>query len=590
MLTLLITLAQLYWDYRTDLNRIESQLQQVEDVHLRSLSTLLWAADEEELKTLAEGIMRLPDMQYLEIHDKNKEWVKIGKPQQSNVISRKYPVMYTYRGKRLNIGTLTVVASLNGVYQKLFNRVVTILVSNGIKTFLVATFVFFLFHYLVTRHILSIANYYKTLDITRHKSFLLERHKPGAGSQDELDFLVDSLNEMQTKLQVSMQKLNESNERYRSLVEYTHAIPWELDLESFRFTYVGKQAEEVLGYPVDNWYEENFWVNHLYKDDVEYATNFCKQQTEMGANHQFEYRMRAADGRTVWIHDDVVVVKQGGKPVRLQGFMFDITIRKLAEAALQQAHDELEEKVAERTQDLMFAKDDAERANRAKSEFLSRMSHELRTPMNAVIGFAQLLDRDENLSEKHAEYTSEILSAGKHLLELIEEMLDLSRIESGNIELELQAVNLLSVLDESLKLISNMAAEHAIEIITVLPEEMQFEVLAEAKRLKEVILNLLTNAIKYGSPATTITISGKRLDNGYCRLVIADKGKGLTEEEQQKVFEPFERLGAENTSIQGVGIGLAITKRFVELMGGNIGVESQPGEGAKFFIELKLAE
>ena len=535
--------------------------------------------------------MRLPDMQYLQIRDADKIWVEIGKPQKSNDISRRYKVTYNYRGKLLTIGTMTVEATLDGVYQRLFNTVVTILVSNAIKTFFVATFIFFLFHYLVTRHILSIARFYKSLDPMRQQEpFRLERSKKKSAADDEIDFLVNALNDMQDKLRLSLQKLHVSNERYRSLVEYSRAIPWELDLATFRFTFVGKQAEAIMGYKVEEWYQKDFWVDHLYAEDVEYATSFCQQQTESGRDHAFEYRMVAADGRVVWLHDDVVVVKQNGKPVRLQGFMFDITARKVAEAALQKAHDELETKVEERTRDLMYAKDDAERANRAKSEFLSRMSHELRTPMNAVMGFAQLIAADEKISEKHADYSNEILTAGKHLLELIEEMLDLSRIESGKIELETQPVNLLSVLDESLKLIHAMAAEHNVEIEKTFPQDMRYEVVAEATRLKEVLLNLLTNAIKYGSQGSKITITGEQMDTGFCRLIIADKGKGLTMEEQQKVFDPFERLGAENSNIQGVGIGLAITKRFVELMGGRIGVESQPGQGAKFFIELKLAE
>ena len=591
VLTLLITMAQLYRDYRSDISRIKFQMQQIEDVHLRSLSALLWAADEEEIKLLAEGIMHLPDMQYLEIRDKDRTWVKLGKPQTSNIIERVYPVFYDYRGKQRDIGTLTIVATLNGVYNRLFETAVTVLVSNAIKTFLVATFIFFIFHFLMTRHILSIATFYKTLDMTAQPiPYRLDRPGKQSKSADELDFLVDALNEMQIKLHTSMQKLHQSNELYRTLIQYTRAIPWELDVASFRFTYVGQQAVKLLGYPVKDWYEDNFWVDHLHPDDAEYAVSFCTSQTEQGLDHEFEYRVVAADGRTVWIHDDVVVVKQEGKPVKLQGFMFDVTRQKTAELALKQAHDELETKVAERTRDLMYAKNDAERANRAKSEFLSRMSHELRTPMTAVMGFSQLLKEDPQVTDKQSEYISEILSAGNHLLELIEEILDLSRIESGNVELVLKPVNLLPILGESLKLVSNMATEHEIVIDNNLSGLRQCDVLADSKSLKEVILNLLTNAIKYGNPKTRVTVSGFPLDNGCFRLVIADQGNGLNDDEQRKIFEPFERLGADHTNIQGVGIGLSIAKRFIELMGGNIGVKSERGRGSEFFIDLRLPE
>jgi len=585
LLTLLITMVQLYRDYNTDINRIETQLQQIEDVHLRSLSALLWTSDANEIKTLAEGIMQLSDMQYLEVRDKEKTWVVIGKLQGDEVLAREYPVTYQYKDKKINIGTLTVVASLSGVYERLFDKVITILVSNGIKTFLVAIFIFFIFHYLVTRHIVNIAMYAKAFNINNQQPLMLDRKQ---NSNDELDDLVEAFNDMQSGLKKSIDQLNESTARYRSLVEYSNAIPWELDIATFRFTYVGHQAEKILGYPVQDWYEENFWADHLHADDVEFVQNYCQQKTEQCQNHEFEYRIHAADGSVKWIRDDVIVVQENGVPVRLQGFMFDVTDSKTAEETLLHAHDKLEEKVAKRTKALLHAKDDAEHANKIKSEFLSRMSHELRTPMNAILGFGQLLQNDK-LEPDHKESIDEIMRAGKHLLYLIDDVLDLSVIETGNISLSFQDFKLQDWLNECLMLVRPMAMARGIAINVNLGASADEYLRMDRERLKEVLVNLLTNAIKYNHDEGSVSLDCEIRAGQKLRIRVVDSGPGLTEVQQQALFEPFNRLGAESSDTQGTGIGLTIARRLMELMKGTIGVQSSPGGGSIFWIDCHIS-
>ncbi len=585
VLTLLITLVQLYRDYNNDIDRIEAQLQQVEDVHLQSLSALLWTSDTDELKTLADGIMRLRDMQYLEVRDEDKQWAVVGAMKEDDVILREYPITYPYKGKDISIGTLKLAASLDGVYERLYDKVITILVSNGIKTFLVAIFIFFIFHYLVTRHIVKIAAFTRAFDINNRKKLVLDRKQHKA---DELDDLVYAYNEMQSRQASSIDKLHESNARYRSLVEYSNAIPWELDLATFRFTYVGKQAEQVLGYPLRDWYQANFWVNHIHDEDSEYVIAYCRKRTEQGADHEFEYRMRAADDSIVWIHDDVIVVKDNGVPVRLQGFMFDVTEQKKARQALQLAHGNLEEKVAERTQALMHAKDEAERANQLKTEFLSRVSHELRTPMNAILGFAQLL-RQEQLESDQLDSVDEIMRAGKHLLYVIDDVLDLSIIETGNINLSFEDFHLRDCVDECLALVQPMAGERGIKVDVDLHSCSDMYLHMDRERLKEVVVNLLTNAIKYNHDNGHIYIQCEQRSDSRLRISIVDTGPGLTQEQQSVMFEPFNRLGAEYTNTNGTGIGLTISRRLMELMGGAVGVHSLPGNGTTFWIDCNLS-
>jgi len=245
------------------------------------------------------------------------------------------------------------------------------------------------------------------------------------------------------------------------------------------------------------------------------------------------------------------------------------------------------------------AKEYAEKANQAKSVFISSMSHELRTPMNAVLGFAQLLEYDDVLDKHQKESVNEILTAGNHLLELINEVLELSVIESGKLELSIDSVLLSVVIDESLKLISPLADNRGISIQVfsdgkeVDPsfnaEKIVFQ--ADFTRLKQILINLLSNAIKYNKKNGQIMIYCDHFnEEQLLRISITDTGKGLSQEQQEKLFTPFERLDAQLSSIEGIGIGLVITKKIVEQMGGNIGIISAPDEGSTFWVEFPYSK
>jgi PAS domain S-box-containing protein len=392
------------------------------------------------------------------------------------------------------------------------------------------------------------------------------------------------------KLKHAYEELSNQTEQYRSLVESSSAIPWEVDIASFCFTFVGKQAETILGYPVEEWYEDGFWLNHIHTDDQDFAMSFCKTETSQSRDHEFEYRMYAADGSIVWLRDHVRVIKENGIPVRLQGFMFDITARKNAEENLKHAYENLEEKVLERTTELVKAKEEAIKANRAKTHFLSRMSHELRTPLNAIMGFSQLLMQEDSLDNRYKEDIREILNAAQHLLELINEVLDLSHIETGIVKIKPENVILLPILDEITALMKPIADERGITLNKDYEIDKSITVISEKTRLKEVLLNLISNAIKYNIDNGSVTIKCVHHGNHSVRISIIDTGTGLDAEERQQIFEPFNRLGAEYKQIEGTGIGLNITNQLIKLMDSNLIVESTPGKGSCFYFDLKLAE
>ncbi|MBL7966958.1 MAG: PAS domain S-box protein [Prolixibacteraceae bacterium] len=250
--------------------------------------------------------------------------------------------------------------------------------------------------------------------------------------------------------------------------------------------------------------------------------------------------------------------------------------------------DVTEEKKAQH--ELMNARNEAEKANMAKSEFLSRMSHELRTPMNSILGFAQLLEMGElNVGQKKG--VNHILKSGRHLLDLINEVLDISRIESGRLSLSLEPVLLGSVIPEMIDIIKPQANERQITIEFENLEATHLYVKSDRQRLKQVLLNLLNNAVKYNKQNGKVCVKCELIaePNGneqMVRISISDTGKGISEEDLPKLFMPFERIGAEKTSTEGTGLGLSVVKKLMEAMTGQVGVESQLGKGSTFWIEL----
>lgn len=227
----------------------------------------------------------------------------------------------------------------------------------------------------------------------------------------------------------------------------------------------------------------------------------------------------------------------------------------------------------------------AELANNTKSEFLSRMSHELRTPMNAILGFSQLLEMKEQDEEKRRNL-HEIVSAGQHLHLLIDDVLELSNIENNHTKILIEEVDVDGVIGDCITLCQDAVNKNQLNLSVKGP--VAYKVRADVTRLKEVLINLITNAAKYNKPNGTIILEKKVIDENWLRLSVIDTGRGISKERQKKLFEPFERLGLELSGIEGTGIGLVISKNLVELMSGRIGFESKSDQGSTFWIEFML--
>lgn len=326
-------------------------------------------------------------------------------------------------------------------------------------------------------------------------------------------------------------------------------------------------AEKLFGYSAAEVINGNLNVlmpePYSSEHDQYLARYMAGQQADI-IGKQLELTGKRKDGMVFPLELSITVMEIDNKK-HFVGILRDISERKQYE------------------REIIAAKDEAERANNAKSEFLSSMSHELRTPMNAILGFGQLLEIETGLNEYQADYVDEMLKAGRHLLELINEVLDLSKIESGNINLSLEPLSCAELVEECLALVRPIAQSVGITIKD--PIIGAYVIRADRTRLKQVLLNLLSNAIKYNRPQGEVEIR-VTVQEGVVRLAVADTGYGIPAARWQELFQPFSRLGAESTGIEGTGIGLTISRRLMEMMGGAIGVDSEEERGSTFWIKL----
>jgi len=363
--------------------------------------------------------------------------------------------------------------------------------------------------------------------------------------------------------------LRESETRFRQLAESVEEVFVLWVAEPIEVLYVTPSVERVLGIPVAEYGPATFF-SAVHPEDrpalVEISINHAGGHTPRTT----EFRITLPNGEERWIRGRTVSLPDhaDGRE-RRSTTLTDITDQVRSDRARASA-------VAE-----------AEQANQAKSQFLSRMSHELRTPLNAVLGFGQLLQA-ETVDGAPKMYVDQILNAGRHLLGLVDEVLDLARIESGLLRLSIEPVDIDELIRDAIDLVRPSAVSAGVSI-RVEGAGVDVHVRADRLRLRQVLLNLLSNAIKYNSVGGRVIATAERRA-GVLRLSIADDGPGIDTAGLARLFEPFERLDADATSVQGTGLGLALARELMELMGGRIGVDSALGAGSRFWIELDLVD
>ncbi|MGQ9683945.1 MAG: PAS domain-containing protein, partial [Anaerolineae bacterium] len=363
--------------------------------------------------------------------------------------------------------------------------------------------------------------------------------------------------------------LVESESRLRQAQAIAHLGHWSVNLQTSELNW-SDEIYRIFGHVPDAFAPNaDAFYAAVHPDDRQKVREAVAAAFANDTVYQIDHRIVLPNGSVRWVHEEAVTEKDAqGRRLRMTGTVQDITERKLAEEALRQA------------------KEEAERASRAKSEFLSRMSHELRTPMNAILGFAQVLQM-QPLAPQQQEFVREIRQAGEHLLELIDELLDLSRIEAGKLAVAIESVELNRILDQALPLVQPLIQARHLSYVCRCPQGLWLR--ADATRLRQVLVNLLNNAAKYNREGGQITVDCVPREGGRLRLRVSDTGPGISPERLTQLFRPFERLGAEASGVVGTGIGLALSRQLMLLMGGEIGVESETGRGSSFWLELPLS-
>jgi len=389
-----------------------------------------------------------------------------------------------------------------------------------------------------------------------------------------------------TQRKRSEQALQASERKYRSLVDNIPDVIWTAD-QNRQISYISANAKNALGYDADELLGGTGarWNERIHPNDRSNVEQAYQQLFSAGRHFDVEYRFRHKDGQWIWLHDRALTTRvHDGTPVA-DGIVTDITTRRHAEQALQQA------------------KDAAEAASRAKSQFLANMSHELRTPLNAIIGFSEILaDRTfGDLNDRQLKYCNNILSSGRHLLQLINDILDLSKVEAGRLELTRTSFSVAKVFQDLQPIVKGLASKKHLEVSFSIEPDLP-PLFADEAKFKQIMFNLLSNAIKFTPEGGRIAVSATRAAVGqsaptssrapegeWLQVVVQDNGIGIKPQDHARIFLEFEQVDSSYArQQQGTGLGLALTQRLVQMHGGRIWVESDgiEGQGSRFIFQI----
>ncbi|HEV6965507.1 ATP-binding protein [Roseateles sp.] len=414
---------------------------------------------------------------------------------------------------------------------------------------------------------------------------------------DEIGELTTRFNAMSLKLrsaadqvQLSSEGLRASEARYRSLFENATEGIFQADADG-RVLGMNRAFTQMLGLGAQSPVGRRlFELTGIDRDEMRRVSAVMNEQ---GKIQQCQLQLRGAGGRPLWVELNAHWVETEGGQRRIEGMVSDISLRRQAEAELTRHRDHLEELVAERTAELREAKARAEAANQAKGRFLATMSHEFRTPLNAILGFTQLMQMDPGVPAAQQSRLQLMRDSGLHLLELINDVLDMASIEAGKVSLKPAPVDLRALLDMACDSVRLRAEQKGLNFGLDVDPRLPVQVLIDGQRLRQVLLNLLSNAVKFtdsGQMRLAVAVIEPPQD-GHVRLrfEVSDSGIGMTPAQQARLFQAFEQVSEASRHLGGTGLGLSISQQLVRLMGSQILVRSAAGQGSCFVFELRLA-
>ncbi|PHV07813.1 hypothetical protein CSQ96_07925 [Janthinobacterium sp. BJB412] len=618
VVTLVSTVFQLAMEYRRDVDEVGLRLRQIDSSYADSLASSLWITSGRDLELQLQGILRLPDLQYVEVRNEHGQVVaRAGAPRAEGVLGRDFPLSYAHRGRLLRIGTVRAVASLDGARQRLRDKVVAILIWQTIKTFLVSLFILVLFQLLVGRHLKRIAAYSDLLSAGRMQQPLTLERRGGKGhAQDELSQMVAALNAMRERLHQAFRDLQDSEYRWKHALEGAGHGVWDFHITSGEVLY-SPRWKEMLGYRDDELadrietYERLAHPDDLRRAHVLLAGNFDGSTK----SYAMEQRMRCKDGSWKWVEARGMVVEQdaAGRATRMIGTHTDISAHRAAaeqmaallaqteqaRAELRRANEGMEAQVAERTAEL-------ERANRELEAFSYSVSHDLRSPLRGIDGWSLALQEDyaDRLDATGLAYLARVRGESQRMGQLIDGMLEFSRL--GRAALACHPLDLSALARTVAARVAEANPARALEFDI----QPGLRAWGDERLLEAALHNLLENACKFsamrapariafgradvvppGTAAPAATEAGAGADAAapapaVSAYFVRDNGAGFDMAHAQQLFGVFQRLH-KASEFAGTGIGLATVQRIVQRHGGAIWAVAAPGAGATFYFTLK---
>jgi PAS domain S-box-containing protein len=374
-------------------------------------------------------------------------------------------------------------------------------------------------------------------------------------------------------------RIAENESRLRMLIVNTKVAPYAMPGPDFiTYTFISDRIEAMTGHSHADWNEPKAWFRFMHPEDLPRMAAIDARDLQPERDYEWEYRLVHQDGSPVWIRDLFRIDRKADGTLELRGMMTDVTVLKSRELAL-----------AERERELEVARDQAEAANRAKSSFLATMSHELRTPMNAIIGFAEVMNSEAfgALTPKQREHIGDIMESGQHLLQLINDILDMSKIEAGRFEINEELGDLAHLLTSSVKINEPAAARRSVSIATDNPYT-GMGLHADQRAVRQVLLNLISNAVKFSPAGGVVTVRVRQAAEGSLTIAVIDQGIGMSAETVSRIFEPFyQGSGVDfRHKREGTGLGLAISQKLAQMHGGTITIESSLGAGSTVILTL----
>ena len=573
--TLITTAVQTFLQYQNELSLVEERFDNIRATHGPSLAASIWSFSQKQIEIELEGLLNTPGIDYASIETPEGDRWSVGQESPTDVIIEYIPLVYSSKGRDIQLGLLTVSAGKQAIYDRVMWLALESMLAFGLWTFLLAVSLFLIFRELVTRHLVTLADHTRSISFDTHVApVVLDREHSSEDMVDELDQVANALNTMQTKLADSVEQLQKNERLFRAVFDQSFQFIGlmlpdgtliEANRTAMEFADVG--PEDVLGKP---FWEGPWWA---HSRETQEKLKVAAARARRGEFVRFETLHPNPNGSLSHIDFSLKpMLDDNGEVELLIPEGRDITERKITEKQLQAALVE------------------AERANQAKSEFLATMSHEFRTPLNAILGFSEML-RGQYFgplgTDKYTDYADDIHSSGEHMLALVNDMLDIAAIEAGKRPMTNEDINISEIVEECLRNVEPAAQENQIKLLSDIVQPCP-TLYADRRSITQIILNILSNSVKFTEPGGEINV--RVMDqNKLVVIQISDTGVGIPADKVETVTDPFAQTHTDpHIAQQGTGLGLSIVKSLVEAHHGTLDITSELGVGTTVTVAIPV--